>query len=239
MSFFPRLTTSTSDALFLLDMIPGSSVRATVEYEGLVKNAEGSIRIIKINQSDRSNVQVVCPDSSPGTTYIHYPLRIWDAKVIVEALRFDTSMTEIATKFVSSMQTVDEAPSFVAMLPPASFGIDKVYAERVFSKAVADGIEMKVVEVQELQLLSIDSERYNVKATARSAADMMNGQRLWWECGLTAQIVDSDSAATLQAVIDKMVSQMDGVGYGNTGPWTKDQVEVNAQSVASPEPPFW
>ena len=238
-SFFPRLTTSATDALFLLDMIPGSSVSATMEYEVLVKNAEGSIRIVRINQSDRCAVQVVCPDASLRTTYIHYPLRIWDAKVTVEAPGLDTSMADVATKFAASMQTTDEAPSFVAMLPPASFGIDKVYAKRVFYKMVADGVELKVMEVQELQLMSIDSDRYNVKATALSAADMINGQRLWWECGLSAQLVDDDSAATLQAVIDEMVTQMDGVGYGNKGPWEKEQVDVAAESVASPEPPFW
>ena len=238
-SFFPRLTTSATDALFLLDMIPGSSVSATMEYEVLVKNAEGSIRIVRINQSDRCAVQVVCPDASLRTTYIHYPLRIWDAKVTVEAPGLDTSMADVATKFAASMQTTDEAPSFVAMLPPASFGIDKVYAKRSFYKTVADGVELKVVEVQELQLMSIDSDRYNVKATALSAADMINGQRLWWECGLSAQLVDDDSAATLQAVIDEMVIQMDGVGYGNKGPWEKEQVDVAAESVASPEPPFW
>ena len=235
-SFFPRLTTSASDALFLLDMIPGSSLSAKMEYEVVVKNAEGSIRVIKINQADRSGVQVVCPDTSLGTTYIHYPLRIWDAKVTIEASRFDTSMADIATKLASSMQTVDEAPSFLAMLPA---GVDKVYAKRTFCKEVPGGIELRVVEVQELQLMPIESERYNAQVTAHSAVRMVNEQRLWWECELRAQDVDIGSAATLQALVDEMVTKMDDVGYGNTGPWTKDQMETGAESVAAPEVPFW
>jgi hypothetical protein len=234
-NFFPRLTTSTSDALFLLDLVPGSPVSATTQYEIVVKNAEGSLRVIKIDNTDKNSFYVGYPSEPRGVSYIHYPIRIWDAKASVEMAKVDNSLDSIAKEFISSMQTTGEAPSFMAMIPSGSFGIEKVYAKRIFSKVLPNGVELIVTEVQDLALESVNDPRYNFKAIVLPGEEMADTQRLWWECELRADAVDDEMAVMLQNLTDRIVSEMDGVGYVNKGPWEKTSVE--AQGVT--EQWFW
>jgi hypothetical protein len=217
--------------VFLLDLVKGSSISATMQYEIVVKNVEGSLRTIKIDNSNKNSFHVDHPSEPRCVSYIHYPIRIWDAKAIVEKAKIDNSMNGIATEFISSMQTIDDAPSFIAMIPSGSFGIEKVYAKRIFSKTVSNAVEFPVIEVQDLALESINDPRYNFKAIVLPDVEMINSQRLWWKCELHADVLDDEMAAMLQGLTDVIVSEMDGVGYANKGPWEKTSVE-EAQDVA-------
>ena len=236
-TFLTRLSTSTNDAMFMLSdiFVPGSPVSAKCQYELVIKNPDGSLSTIIMDHADRSDLQMVADSDVRGTIYVHYPIRIWDAKVTIERAVLD-SPAQAVIDFVSSMQTVDEPPSFLAMIPTAAFGIEKVYAKRMFSKTVQDGLELFVTEAQELALESRDDATYNVKVAAFSKERMENEQRLWWECGLRSDVVDPERARELQCVIDRMVTKMDGVGYGTKGPWTKAEV-TDGQGVV--EQWFW
>jgi hypothetical protein len=235
-NFFPRLTTSISDALFLLDLAPGSPGSAMTQYEIVVKNAEGSLRIIMIDNTDKNSFHVDYPSEPGGVSYIHYPIRIWDAKASVETAKVDNSLDSIAKEFISSMQTTGEAPSFMAMIPSGSFGIEKVYAKRIFSKVLPNGVELIVTEVQDLALESVNDPRYNFKAIVLPGEEMADTQRLWWECELRADAVDGELAVMLQNLTDRIVSEMDGVGYVNKGPWEKTSVE---EAQGATEQWFW
>lgn len=161
------------------------------------------------------------------------PICVQDAKVTIERPDNDNSLAKPVTQFLATMQTLGSAPSFMAMAPSSSFAIEKVFAKRIFYKAIANGVELKVTEVQDLTLESLSYPHFNFKAIALSSEQMISDQRLWWECELRSGMVDDQSAAMLQCMTDTMVGEMDGVGFSNEGPWEKKTVEQPEPSMES------
>ena len=238
-NFFPRMTTSESDARSLLSLVDGDEVRGRVEYEIHIKNPEGGLRIVRFEQSDRRSVQVLVPDTSLGAIYMHYPVRVWDAHAVINERYVDTDMEGAVGTFLSTMQTIDNAPSFQAMISFDSMSIETVYVKRIFSKTNAEGIELEITEVQDLERHSLKSVRYNFKAVTYPRETMIQQQRLWWECRIRVQPPDSLPADEIQSLVDDMMSKTDGVGFENMGPWVKNKEKKLNEASEMPETPFW
>lgn len=227
--FFPRLTTSEDDARFLLNLVESDDIRADVEYEIRLKTSNGEPRLLQFQQSAVKDFLVLQPDNALAELYMHYPMRIWDAKCTILKPEVDLELMEVVSVFVSSIQTENEQPPFfLASLQSHSFSIEKVYAKRIFRKALNE-IDSRVTEVRELSLSAVDLDEFNFRATAGPAELMIENQKLWYECSLHTTSVDMESAVKLHSMADDIVSRMDCVGCGNQGPLVK--VEPREESA--------
>ncbi|KAK3722229.1 hypothetical protein LTR37_002662 [Vermiconidia calcicola] len=242
--FLPRMTTSTTDAQYMLALIPGSDVTAKVKYEIHVKNSEGSLRIIKFDQAARDHFEVLLADTTVGTLYIHYPIRVFDAQVTVDKPCTDENLIEAAGQFVSSMQTIEHEQAlwaWQAWIPPNSFSVEKVLAKRIFTKtSLTNAIDLQVTEVQDLVLEPVAaSARYNFRAICYPPGAMVEHQRLWWECRLRLHdATDASAVDGLADAVDEIVGKIDGVGFANEGPWKRAEIEEAAGNTTQPEW-FW
>ena len=235
--FFERLTTSDSDAAFLLDLLPGQSLQPRVEYEVTVKLLQGDTRVIKFDQMDPGSFAVYAPEEVAATLYMHYPIRVHDgrSRVIRSELVVDVDAAILKT-FISSIKSIDGAPSFSAAVPNTSFSVERVHVKRIFAKQIVEGVQLKVEETQDLKLDPIAGEKdFNLKATAGSKAWMVDNNRLWYECSLHLAPLGGVQGDVLQSLIDKMVAEMDGVGYYNQGPYLKTEIEKEPKKVVK----FW
>ncbi|KAF2481412.1 hypothetical protein BDY17DRAFT_301302 [Neohortaea acidophila] len=234
-NFLPRMTTSDDDARFMLNLFGAGEARATVTYEIEIKNAEGAQRTITFDQTDLQNFLVSHTNNPLGIAYIHHPLRVWDAKVSIERPEVDVELMQTVRGFVASIQTNGIAPSFQALVPAGSFSVENVYAKRHFRKSIAKGIEVDVTEVQQLDVASTTMSPFNLQASVQPRATMIEGQRLWWEAGMYAQTADISTADRIHSCAATCISQIDGVGLNNSGPFRWAEIE---EPVAE-EKPFW
>lgn len=240
--FLPRMTTSAVDARYMLDMMPSNQLPSVeIEYQILVKDSEGRQRTLKFNQIPaeatpdgkvhaKDNL-IVESANLLGTLYLHYPVHIWDARVTINRPDVDETMMEAAQEFVASMQTTGEPPSFAAMVPLNAFNVDKVHVLRKFSRTDTDGIELRVSEVQDLILEPLNDGRYNLKAIAASREEMVDSQRIWWECGLHTSNMEVKNVDRLENLAEDVVSRVDGVGFANKGPWVHNEAEEPEERV--------
>lgn len=219
-----RLTTSLTDVHAIFSAFPGSEVIGSVRYEMHVKDSKGSPYIIQFHEQRAPHGCTVLPASDTiGTAYLHYPMHIFDAKVTVEKTLLENTndLFSSARQLIETLHTFDRAPSFRGLAPKNAFTIDKVYAKRTFTKTGAHGIKMLVTEVQDLFIQPLDSTYYNFRAEARSKEDMVRDQRFWYEACLTLKTEGLGDWDPLQGVVDGVVSSIDGVGFGNEGPWVR------------------
>lgn len=101
--FLPRLTTSNTDALFMLDLIPGSPVTTMTKYEIVTKNAEGSLATIKFDTSNRYYFQVTRSEELLGTMFLHYPIHIWVSKLMGRRVRLSSQLNVISHELGHSL----------------------------------------------------------------------------------------------------------------------------------------
>lgn len=235
--FFPRITTSDIDARFLLDLMESGEPRARVEYEIHIKTSEGESRLVRFEQTTTGDFLVLRTDTLLAKLFMYYPMRVWDAQAIINKPEIDLETMSAVGAFIESIQTTEQAPSFLAVVPSHLFTVEKVYAKRVFCK-MSDGIEMRVTEVQDLSLESVNSDGFNFRASISSRETMIDEQRYWWECLLHIERVESVPTAKLHGMVEDFAGKMDGVGWENKGPFERKEIEESPdQSVT--EPPFW
>ncbi|KAK3111988.1 hypothetical protein LTR53_012193, partial [Teratosphaeriaceae sp. CCFEE 6253] len=232
---FPRLTTSTTDAKYVLELTADTSLtRARSLYEFHLRDSAGVLRIVTrdargVAQPGRSADEIV------GTVDMHHPYRAWDARYMIKAAPRNPFAEEAVGQLIASMKTVDAAPAFYARIPAgAGFAVERVLAKREFHRTAArGGAEIVVTEARELRLESLREPLANLKASLGSREEMMAQQRLWWECRVVAARVED--AGVLEGLVEGMITGMDGVGFGNKGPWQPRVVEPVAEEVI----PFW
>jgi hypothetical protein len=221
--FFPRLTTSMNDAEYMLASST-STVVAEMKYDIHIKTTDGIQRVFRFTESERSNISVFDPNDAVGTVYLHYPYNVWDAQIVLVGRTEGDNLAETCASFVNSIHSFETPPTFQAQVPSDIFHVEKVLAKRIFSQRMTDTISLRVVEVQELQVVSVSSPNYNMRAMGTSKEAMIDEQRLWWEGGLTTNDVAPEGGNQLQGVIDEVVDRIDGVGYNNQGPWVRETI---------------
>lgn len=235
--FFSRMTTSDDDARYLLSLVDTDDLHARLEYEIHVKTSEGESRLVTFEQTSINDFQVWRTDTVLGILFIHHPMRVWDAQATIDKPEVDMEIMGSVRKFIESIQTIEQPPSFLATVPSHLYTVEKVYAKRIFSKFHRD-VEVRVTEVQDLSLSSIDANGYNFKASVSSKESMIDDQQLWWELQLRVAPVGSVPPAELHNMVEEFIGKMDGIGYWNNGPFERREIEaLPEQSVA--ETPFW
>jgi len=234
--FLSRMTTSDTDALFLLSLLGDAETRSKVEYEIQLKTLNGESRIVRFEQETPADFLVFDAALTLGTMSMHYPMRVWDARATVINPEVDIELTDAVRPFMESIRTNIPAPSFRARVPSQTFSVEGVQVKRVFSKTM-DDIDCRVTEVQDLCLESADGSDFNFAACAYPRAMLMENQRLWWEFSLHAAKVDMISASRLQGLVDELMTQIDGVGFHNQGPFVWQEVEEADVDVK--EPSLW
>ena len=173
--------------------------------------------------------------ASSFTTYgVHSPGRFFAAlelkcMLALTLLKYDVRMAE------EGVRPADEWYG-LASVPSHSFSIEKVHAKRVFSKSIS-GIDLRLTQVQELAISSVDKDEINFKASAYLPDTMIENHAMWWECSLHADLVDVESAVQLHSLADNIVSKIDDVGYENNGPFQKEEIQQPEESVLTV--PFW
>lgn len=225
--FFERLTTSATDARFMFDLLPFEKLPPHVEYEMTVRLLQGETRTIKFDQHDPASFAIFCPEQVAVALFMHYPIRVHDARsrVIKHELALDVDSEKVAT-FVSSISSLDDAPSFIAFVPTQAFNVEQVHVKSVFAKQVVPGVQLKVEEVQDLRLDPVANDRnYNFKATSAGRENMVDNHRLWYGCSLHLTPLGGVQGGVLQRLVDQMVAAIDGVGFHNKGPYVKTEIE--------------
>ncbi|EMC93124.1 hypothetical protein BAUCODRAFT_150496 [Baudoinia panamericana UAMH 10762] len=218
--FLPRLTTATSDAWHVLGMVSAASpLEAHASYEFHVRGVDGHMHIKRCGAE--KCLLPACDDQVYGTAFVHYPFRVWDARYEVRALENDNNVDPAFQQFVKSITTTEEAPSFYAGVPQHRFSVEKALAKRDYIRVTHERAKVIVTEVQDLILQSMDHPVANLQATCPSRQEMMDEHRLWWE--VKVEYADCRDAGFLQRLVDSLVTQMDGVGYANKGPWERRQ----------------
>ncbi|TKA83546.1 hypothetical protein B0A55_00520 [Friedmanniomyces simplex] len=210
-----RLTTSTSDAKYVLELIEGASpTRAYSCYEFRVRDSAGNRR--SIDCGDDAGPLPSDDRDIVGSAYVHYPYRTWDAQYVLRGPQ-EAFATEAVAALVASVSTAIEAPSVYAKVPNTALAVEKVMIKREFYRDLEQGARIVVTEVQDLYLESLNHPKANLKATIGARDAMIRDQRLWWEAKIVA--TDSKDVARLQALVDKMILGIDDVGVSNKGPW--------------------
>ena len=238
-SFLSRMTTSKTDARYLLELANDVGVEIGTHYEIHLKKSDGGQSVLTFDESDKTSFIVMKGDNKLGRLFLHYPMRVWDAQVTIDQPEIDDMSTTDACEFVFSIHSTGVPPSFLARVPQTSFSIERVYVKRTFTRQLYIGIEIQVTEYWELMLESVNLPNYNFKAVALPDEEMIEKQRLWFEFSVRAETADSASAARLQGVVDDVVTKIDGVGFGNKGPWEKAKVEALPEWSVGPTEWFW
>ena len=235
--FFERLTASDTDAAYLFDLLPGEALEPKVEYEIGIRLLLGEERTIKFDQNDRDTVKVFAPEQTAVTLFMHYPIRVHDARSRVIKSERATDVDPVhLTQFLSSIHSLDNPPNFKALVPRTAFSVNYVHVNRIFTKEIVPGVQLRVVETQDLHLAPVsDSENFNLLATSTSRAAMVDTHRQWYECSLHLAPVGGVMGEVLQSLIDRMVAEMDGVGFCNRGPYWMTEKEVEDVRKAK----FW
>lgn len=236
-NFFERLTTTQSDAAYMVNLLPGALAPPRVEYGIELKTLQGHARVVRFDQSDRKSFAVFALEEITAALYMHYPIHVHDAqsKVIRSELALDIDTSDIET-LVKSIHSIGQAPSFKARVPTKAFSIEQVQVKKVFAKQVIPGVRLQVTEVQDLKLDALEgSKNFNLQATAAGRAAMVDNHRLWYECSLHLAPLGSVEGGVLQQLVDQMVAEIDGVGYGNEGPYVRAEIE----EMPEPEIRFW
>ncbi|KAK5126968.1 hypothetical protein LTR85_008326 [Meristemomyces frigidus] len=231
-TFNSRMTSQTKDAHYICSLADGATaLRCKVLYEIHTRDASGQSLEIAAEIINDGTAQAVRRNvaTEVARCYLHHPTRVWDA-IVTAKCDDEPQESGHLDSFLLSLRTIDSSPSFTAIVPPNStFTVEKVLAKREYSRTMSDGGSLIVTEVQELSLSSLNAPEANLQASSLPRHDMIAESRLWWE----ARVEVDDMAALPKAI--ELVTQMDGVGFDNRGPWVRREEEQ--ESVA--EVPFW
>ncbi|KAK3621489.1 hypothetical protein LTR56_013430 [Elasticomyces elasticus] len=224
-----RLTPSTSDAKYVLELVEDASpALAQAYYEFQLRDTAGQRRTVTCGSD--AGLRPSDDRETIATAYVQFPFRVWDAQFIVTGPPEQFAKDAVAQLF-QSMTTIDTSPSFYAKVPNVAFAVEKVFAKREYYRIADRGPRIVVTEVLDLQLESLNEPSANLKATCASRESMEANQRLWWEAKIVAK--DVEDIEVLHELVGTMLPQMDGVGYHNKGPWEPRSM-VQTTEVAGP-----
>jgi hypothetical protein len=218
--FLPRITTLDSDAIYLSKMFTAKSLQTEAFYEIYIQDINGWRLMVTVPSANKSDFTIKFRDRAIGHAYLHYPVRVWDARMTLvdPGLHHLTPSRDAIAEFISTVSSFTAEPtSFRGCIPHPQFIIEKVLAHRVFSYDL-DGMILLLDESQDLECSRQSHHKhYNFVAKADTREEMVTKHRLWWEARF--ETYDLTLAEQMQDRVDQMVTSMDGVGVENVGPW--------------------
>ncbi|KAI7087990.1 hypothetical protein KC356_g3717 [Hortaea werneckii] len=229
--FNGRLTTEIDDISHLLNLLDSPS-STRVLYEFRARDSSGKVHSIEVELSKDGSVKAKSSGEVKAEIYMHFPIRVWDAMASLQQMPTDTDFFDA---FLASLSTLNEPPSFTALVPSNQFSIEKVFAKREFARPLSENSNGRLIvtEVQDLFISSLNAPNANLQATCLSPEEMTARQRFWWEAHFEGL---SDGAEIFDAV-KGVITLMDGVGFNSRGPWTAAPQEQDEEVFK--EPSFW
>ncbi|GAB1726733.1 hypothetical protein NU195Hw_g6338t1 [Hortaea werneckii] len=229
--FNGRLTANIEDVSYLLSL-SDSPLSTKVLYEFHARDSSGLVHRVEVKVSQDGSMEAQSLREATTEIYMHFPIRVWDAMVSLQEVPMNTDFLDA---FLASLSTLNEPPSFTALVPSNQFSIERVFAKRKFTRPLSEDSNGRLVltEVQDLFVSSLNAPNANLQATCLSPEEMTARQRLWWEAHFEGL---SDGAEICDAV-NGVITLMDGVGFNSRGPWTAAPQEQDEE--LNKEPSFW
>jgi hypothetical protein len=176
---------------------------------------------------DRPEAAEIMPvDNDQQSVYVHYPLRVWDARIqpnqaphgskeldsnlkrnIITFLKtINTSKLETGDgppmlEITLEKRTGNEPPMFEARIPESAFSVTDVLAKRVFSQSLRSG----TWTVSQVWDLHVEAIREGVVVYAIDEGTMQQPEgRLWWEANLKYEGCREEVEATMNEIVGKL-----------------------------------
>ncbi|KAI6899365.1 hypothetical protein KC318_g9197 [Hortaea werneckii] len=229
--FNGRLTTDSEDVSYLLNLVD-SPLSTKVLYEFHARESSGQVHRVEVEVSQDGSMKAQSLSEVTAETYMHFPIRAWDAMVSLQDVPMDADFFKA---FLASLSTLNEPPSFTALVPSNQFSIERVFAKREFARSLSEGSKgsLVITEVQDLFVSSLNAPNANLQAMCLSPEEMIAHQRVWWE----AHFEGLSNGAEICDAVQGVVTLMDCVGFNSRGPWTAAPQEPDEEVPR--EPSFW
>lgn len=166
-------------------------------------------------------VKISPTDQSQQSVYIHYPQRVWDARIGLQGSQhferqpeLDKTLEQNIKTFLKTLHTTNighdtKLPNWIdidfeAVIPNTAFGVTNVLAKRIFSQALGRGSWL-VAQVRDLHVYSAHN---TVVVSANHDRNLQKEGRLWWEAAL-----QHDGQDDLEGVMNEIVEKLDCAGF--------------------------
>jgi hypothetical protein len=180
-------------------------------YEITIVAPGGREWMLVFDQEAPEDVQITLADTRQHCVYVHYPLRVWDARVRLLSVAGPEPESALKNKIVTFLNTLttpkssdDERSFFEATIPDAAFRVVNVTAKRVLTTKLRSGI-WKVTQACDLHMRS---SRGSVTAYAKLGEIMEQEGRIWWEAAL-----QYDGREDFGTTINEIMERLDDVGF--------------------------
>lgn len=227
------LKTATNDSMPL----DAASIKAQEVYEVHLLTDLGGHDIYNL---DVPNGRITIPGATVSELYLHFPARVWDARVRV--LQESRQKTDIMHKFLINLETEPgarkEGLATFSTIRQDEVTIGRVFYKRIYTLPVLPHVELKVTDCRRLLATHAEFEPGTVKFMDADEGEMILAQRRWWEASISTAVRDTDKFDGPSGLLQHLITGMDGVGWYNWGPRGAKQLKPERQVVQNTQN-FW
>jgi hypothetical protein len=203
-------------------------------YEITIVAPSGHEWMLAFDQESPQDVQITLANVHQQSVYVHYPQRVWDARVRLLPAAGPEPESALKSKIMTFLNTFNTPkategnprPFFDATIPDAAFRIVSVLAKRVLTTTLRSGT-WRVTQACDLHL---DSTRGSVKAFAKKEGLMELEGRIWWEAAL-----QYDGGEDFGNTMNEIMERLDNVGNPEGGAETEKATKTKENEHI----PFW
>jgi hypothetical protein len=186
------------------------------------------------DQESPQDVQITLANVHQQSVYVHYPQRVWDARVRLLPAAGPEPESALKSKIMTFLNTFNTPkatedhprPFFDATIPDDAFRVVSVLAKRVLTTALRSGT-WRVTQACDLHL---EPTRGSVKAFAKGEGLMELEGRIWWEAAL-----QYDSGEDFGSTMNEIMERLDDVGCPEDGAGTQKA----RKSKENEHIPYW
>jgi hypothetical protein len=214
-------------------------------YEIEIVAPGGHTWTLEFDQNYPKDVHITLAGPHQQSVYVHYPLRVWDARVRLvsptDGPEPDSILKRNILAFLDTFDTAMDArgeqrPGFEAMIPNSAFRVASALAKRVLTRRTLASGTWKVTQVWDLH---VQAQYQSVMALAKAANIMEQEGRLWWEAALHCD--DGKGLGELEELatsMNQIMELLDPVGFEETAA-QKVRQERSTRPSEDPYIPFW
>ena len=215
-------------------------------YEITIVEPGGHSWLLIFGQENAKDVQITSTDMNQQSVFLHYPLRVWDARVrllpaATNGPEPDSILKRNIMTFLKTFDTPENArsqsrPEFEGTIPNSAFRVTSVLAKRVLTRRTLSSGTWKVTQIWDLH---VHMQRQNFAALAKPEQIMEHEGRLWWEAALQYDGGHDDSEMEdLATTMDQIMERLDPVGFDPAAA-KKVKHEKSARPREEPYNPYW
>ena len=180
-------------------------------YEITIVAPGGREWMLVFHQESPEDVQITLADIEQQSVYVHYPLRVWDARARILPAAGQEPENGLKSNIMTFLNTLntpkasdDERAFFEATIPDATFRVASVTAKRVLTTKLRSG----TWKVTQACALHVTSNCGSVKAYAKLGEIMEQEGRIWWEAAL-----QYDGREEFGTTMNEIMERLDDVGF--------------------------